>query len=312
MGILTRPASKRHTIHFGSNLGEMQTHLPAGNPEKNGRAQSAATAVDDEPEKPTKSLFGSIRNRRSALSTPAGDFNNGRKSSASVMLRDVSRSSKEFFSKLTMRKREEYDLRVAFIGNQNCGKDVLLSRYTLSANSGNIVYRPDVDPFRVKLTGVLSVDNYKARAEIWDIAHRNVKNGQAHPLSMASFDLVVICVDIGDERNLKSVAKWHRVAQRYCPGVPSIVLGLKADLRPHFPTLRLGFLKESTAFTVGQGEETARKNKASAYYECSAKTGEGVTEFFESLVRFSVQATRTRYKLRQGASRRFSNLFRKK
>lgn len=42
------------------------------------------------------------------------------------------------------------------------------------------------------------------------------------------------------------------MAQRYCPGVPSIVLGLKADLRPNFPTLRLGFLKESTAFTVGQ------------------------------------------------------------
>lgn len=110
--------------------------------------QSAATAVDEEHEKRPKSLFGSIRNRRSGVSTPAGDFNNGRKSSASVMLRDVSRSSKEFFSKLTMRKKgmslspkrpvipystvlinvsEEYDLRVAFIGNQNCGKDVLLS-----------------------------------------------------------------------------------------------------------------------------------------------------------------------------------------
>lgn len=64
-----------------------------------------------------------------------------------------------------------------------------------------------MDAFRVKLTGVLSVDDYKARAEIWDIAHRNVKNGQTHPLAMESFDVVVICVDIGDERTLKSVAK---------------------------------------------------------------------------------------------------------
>lgn len=61
-----------------------------------------------------------------------------------------------------------------------------------------------------------------------------------------------------------------------------------------------------------QGEETARKNKASAYYECSAKTGEGVTEFFESLVRFAVQASRTRAKLGRKASRRLSSLFRKK
>jgi hypothetical protein len=75
-----------------------------------------------------------------------GDLDNGRKSSASVMLRDMRRSSKEFFSKLAVRKKgmnlpptdsvsalvltsdpEEYNLRVAFIGNQHCGKDVLLS-----------------------------------------------------------------------------------------------------------------------------------------------------------------------------------------
>lgn len=44
MGILTRPASRRHTIHFGSNLGEMQKHLPASNPDKNGRAQVSLRA----------------------------------------------------------------------------------------------------------------------------------------------------------------------------------------------------------------------------------------------------------------------------
>lgn len=39
MSILTRVASKRHTIHFGSNLDEEKKHLPAGTPEKDGRAQ---------------------------------------------------------------------------------------------------------------------------------------------------------------------------------------------------------------------------------------------------------------------------------
>lgn len=41
MSILTRtrPASKRHTIHFGSNLEGMQKQLPPGNSEKNGRGQ---------------------------------------------------------------------------------------------------------------------------------------------------------------------------------------------------------------------------------------------------------------------------------
>lgn len=62
------------------------------------------------------------------------------------MLRDIRRSSKDFFSKLTVRKKgmnlqrteavsplvltsrsEEYSLRVAFLGNQHCGKYLLLS-----------------------------------------------------------------------------------------------------------------------------------------------------------------------------------------
>lgn len=62
------------------------------------------------------------------------------------MLRNVGKSSKQFFSKLSSWKKrmsltrttfpfppilinylEEYNLRVAFIGNQQCGKDDLLS-----------------------------------------------------------------------------------------------------------------------------------------------------------------------------------------
>lgn len=170
MRFLTRPANKRNTVHFGSMLEEMKTHLPVGNLGNIDQAQvnfslptltrfnTSATKlttttgeiqsakVSDEREKRPKSLFGSIRNRRPALGAPAGDFNNGRKSSASVVLRDVGKSSKEFFNKLSSWKKrmsltrttsplppilinylEEYDLRVAFIGNQQCGKDDLLS-----------------------------------------------------------------------------------------------------------------------------------------------------------------------------------------
>lgn len=39
MGILTRTATKRHTIHFGSKMDEMERHLPVDKAEKDGRAQ---------------------------------------------------------------------------------------------------------------------------------------------------------------------------------------------------------------------------------------------------------------------------------
>jgi hypothetical protein len=133
--IINRPASKRHTIHFGSNPGDKKQQPPSGSPEKDIRAQvssplapylahkswidaknlmtiggvyqSVALTDGDEPEKRPKSLFGSIRsrNRRSVLGTPVADLDNGRKSSASVMLRDMRRSSKELISKLAVRKK---------------------------------------------------------------------------------------------------------------------------------------------------------------------------------------------------------------
>ncbi|KAI3394552.1 hypothetical protein diail_2543 [Diaporthe ilicicola] len=304
---LNCPANNRRTVHFGSMLNHMSEHLPVGNPQQKDHSQGAVDAADEERGKRPRSLFGSVRKRRSMAGTPAQDINDGRRSSASVILKDMGKSSKEFFSKLTAKKEnEEYRLAVAFVGDRHCGKSTLLSRYTLAG-----YWQPDVTSYRVQHTGPVSVEGFIARADIYDIAHQNVLSGQKHPLSITDYVVAVLCVDVTDQRNLESVAKWQLEIQKYCPGVPSIILGLKTDLRPNFPTLRLGFLNESIASTVGQGEEAARKNNAAAYYECSAKTGEGVTEFFESLARYSVQTIRNRNKLRQKASRKFSGLFRR-
>lgn len=57
-------------------------------------------ATENESEKRPTSVFGSIRKR---LSTPAYS-DGGRKSSASVVLKDISKSSKAFFDKLTAEK----------------------------------------------------------------------------------------------------------------------------------------------------------------------------------------------------------------
>lgn len=62
--------------------------------------------ADDDEEEPPKSLFGSVRHRRSMAGTPAADLNDGRKSSASVM-KDMSKSSKNFLDKLTARNTDQ-------------------------------------------------------------------------------------------------------------------------------------------------------------------------------------------------------------
>lgn len=62
-----------------------------------------------------------------------------------------------------------------------------------------------------------------------------------------------------------------------------------------------------------QGETTAQSIKAAAYFECSAKTGEGVTDFLESLIRICVNGVEARNnKARAKNTRKVSNFFRKK
>ncbi|KAL1883942.1 hypothetical protein Daus18300_000050 [Diaporthe australafricana] len=276
-------------------LYDLKEHLPIGGYQEDDHVQSAIFADDEEEEeeKATKSLFGSVRHHRSKAGTPAAGLNDGRKSSAPVILKEMSKSSKKFFDKLTAKKEPEYyHLSVAIIGDRHCGKGTLLSHYTLDSHIDGTVHQPDVNTFSIQLTGLLTVDNFTTRMEIVDIVHQNVHAGNVHPLSLKKYDVVIICVDIGNQRNLESVTKWRMEIERHCPAVPRVLLGLKADLRPNFPTLRLCFLKESIASTVEQGEKAARENNAAAYYECSAQTGEGVTAFFESLARFSVQTIR--------------------
>lgn len=46
--------------------------------------------------------------------------------------------------------------------------------------------------------------------------------------------------------------QWRDDAERYIPSAPVILAGLKADLRPLFPTLKLAHLNEPDATSIGQ------------------------------------------------------------
>lgn len=170
-------ASKRHTVQFGQMLDGIKGNLPkhdraevsdseAANATNEKREQrieqgtiylltiiTQSTNVSDSqpPQKRLKSRFGSIRNRFSAVGTPVADnAQDGRMSSASVMIRNFGQASKGFFGKLAFgnakstlpvhplrdfslaltskltNNAENIKIRVAFIGDGSCGKTNLL------------------------------------------------------------------------------------------------------------------------------------------------------------------------------------------
>lgn len=112
-------------------------------------------------------------------------------------------------------------------------------------------------------------------------------------------------------------SQWARDAERYTYGAPTMLLGLKADLRRPLPSLRLSHLVELTQTSRGQAsvpapstpirlfhpqanasthrdqaEHLALKMGMEAQYEASAKTGEGVDGFFEATIRGALKRRR--------------------
>lgn len=131
-------SAKRHTIQFGEILDGLKGHVPVDNAKKHDRSESTTVADSQPPPKRQRGRFGSIRNRLSVVGTPVLDSaQDGRKSSASTMIRDLGQASKGFLGKLVIQKsKKDYKIRVAFIGDGNCGKTNLLQYVHSKPSSG--------------------------------------------------------------------------------------------------------------------------------------------------------------------------------
>lgn len=69
----------------------------------------------------------------------------------------------------------------------------------------------------------------------------------------------------------------------FSPDVPQLLVGTKTDLRNETKS------QGKTILSPEQGQSLAKEIKALGYWECSAKTGEGMKQIFEDAVKFVLQ-----------------------
>ncbi|KAK6977602.1 cell division control protein 42-like protein, partial [Favolaschia claudopus] len=110
--------------------------------------------------------------------------------------------------------------------------------------------------------------------------------GYRPPLRIPDADVFVICFSVASRASFAAVRdRYIREARRFCGGVPCVVVGTKIDLRGGggVGDANENEKQDEAVITTALGARMAWEVGAEAYAECSAKTGEGVSEVFDKV-----------------------------
>ena len=91
----------------------------------------------------------------------------------------------------------------------------------------------------------------------------------------------MVCFSLTNPTSLDNVrTKWHPEIQLHEAGVPLVLVGTKLDLREDPQIQKKLEAEGQSPVTREQGLEVAKKIRAYAYVECSAKTQTGLKDVF--------------------------------
>ena len=107
-----------------------------------------------------------------------------------------------------------------------------------------------------------------------------------------------MCCSVDNPDSLQNIAeKWNPEIKHFCPGVPIIVVGNKADIRDDARVISELSRRNRKPVQSQEGHDVARQIGARSYMECSAKENSGVKEIFQEALKIGLvyQQTRRRH-----------------
>ncbi|KKA21505.1 Rho GTPase Rho1 [Rasamsonia emersonii CBS 393.64] len=190
-----------------------------------------------------------------------------------------------------MMKMAEIRRKLVIVGDGACGKTCLL--IVFSKGTFPEVYVPTV--FENYVADV-EVDGKHVELALWDTAGQEDYD-RLRPLSYPDSHVILICFAIDSPDSLDNVQeKWISEVLHFCQGLPIILVGCKVDLRDDQKTIDELSKTSQRPVTYEQGEEVRKKIGAYKYLECSARTGYGVREVFETATRAALLSKPTNKK----------------
>ncbi|KAK1761384.1 GTP-binding protein RHO4 [Echria macrotheca] len=176
---------------------------------------------------------------------------------------------------------EEHTITILLLGDEKCGKTTFLSRISQGRHAlhgpATITLLRDLDqPFVFEIRSRIG----KYRFEFYDTS-------SPESWRLLQPDLVIICYDISQRLSLINLQRvWmkeFRTTFQAGDVTPVLVLGLKRDLRSEEDPN--GIILPQEAYGVAQ------QMRADKYMECSAVTGELLSEAFDDICRTAVETT---------------------
>ncbi|KAH6640818.1 P-loop containing nucleoside triphosphate hydrolase protein [Chaetomium tenue] len=185
---------------------------------------------------------------------------------------------------------EEHTITVLLLGDEGCGKSTFLSR--ISQGRQNLQGKTPITLLRdIDQPFIFEIRSRKGqyRFEFYDTS--SPENWR-----LLRPDLVIICYDITQRLSLinlqrvpafsDAVSQWIKEVRSVFPTsdvLPVLVLGLKRDLRSEDDPNGIIYPQE--------GYQAAQAMRVDKYIECSAVTGELMTEAFDDICSTALQTT---------------------
>ena len=164
----------------------------------------------------------------------------------------------------------EFVFKICVIGNGGVGKTSLIRKYTKGSFQKEYIKTlgAQFSKYDEKIEG----DN--VRLFFWDIAGQEQFSFMRPTFYKGSkAAIIVFSHGPGEEKSFDSVPEWHDDIKKYCGDIPIILFGNKIDL----------VIKEKIDDDTVQ--KLADERNFLGYYKTSAKTGVGVYEAFQAIIK---------------------------